>query len=68
MNQLEFVAITRKLLEAWRKLRLQAAIGFGFASRCYKNWCENFKPTTMQNNHNRVITFNSHLKTPFKSL
>ena len=38
-------------------------IGFGFASRWLKNWREIFKLITKRSHPNRVITFDSHLKT-----
>ena len=63
MNQSEFLAITCNLLNAREKSRVQGAIGFGFASHWLKNWREVFKPVTKRSNRNRVITFDSHLKT-----
>ena len=48
------------------KSRVQSAIGFGFASNWVKNWRETFKPITKRSNRNRVITFDSHLKTALK--
>ena len=41
----------------------QGAFGFGFDSHWLKNWRNIFKPITKRSNHNRVITFDSHLKT-----
>ena len=61
MSQLESLAITRNLLKARKKTRVQGVIGFGFASHRLKNWCEIFKPTTMRSNRNGEITFDSHL-------
>ena len=63
MNQSEFLAITCNLLNAREESRVQGAIGFGFASHWLKNWREVFKPITKRSNRNRVITFDSHLKT-----
>ena len=62
MNQSEFQAVTPNLLKAREKSRLQGAIGFGFASHWYKNWCEIFKPITKRSNTHHLITFDSHLK------
>ena len=39
---------------------MQGAIGFGFASHWLKNLCEIFNQSF---NRNRVVTFDSHLKT-----
>ena len=36
MNQPEFLAVTRNLLKAREKSRVQAVIGFGFASHRLK--------------------------------
>ena len=63
MNQYKLVAIPRNLLEAREKSRLKLAIGFGFPSRWLINWREIFKPIIRCSNFNRVITFNSRLKT-----
>ena len=41
----------------------QGAFGFGFDSHWLKNWRDIFKPITKRSNHDRVITFDSHLKT-----
>ena len=60
-NQSEFLAITRNLLKAREKSRLQGAIGFGF--QWLKNWLEIFKPVTKCSNCNPGITFESYLKT-----
>ena len=38
-------------------------IGFGFASHWLKNWRASFKPITKLSSRNRVIIFDSHLKT-----
>ena len=65
MSQLQSLAITRNLLKAWKKTRVQGVIsfgfGFGFVSHWLKNWREIFKPTTMRSNRNGEITFDSHL-------
>ena len=59
MNQSELLAITCNLLKSREKSRVQSAIGF--TSHWLKNWCKIFKPITKR--RNRVITFDSHLKT-----
>ena len=59
MNQSEFVAIIVSLPEARERQRGRGAIGFGFHS--LKDWRE--QPIAKRSNCNRVITFNSHLKT-----
>jgi len=41
----------------------QGAFGFGFDPHWLKNWRDIFKPITKRSNHDRVITFDSHLKT-----
>ena len=52
------------MLKARKKSRMQVdAIGFGFPSHWLINWREIFKPITKRSNCNRVITFDSHLKT-----
>ena len=61
MNQSQFLAVTCNSLKAREKSRVHGAIGFAFHS--LKNWRESFKPITMRSNCNRVITFDSHLKT-----
>ena len=44
MNQSEFLAIAYHLLKAREKLRVQGAIGFGFApAHLLKNWRITFK-------------------------
>jgi len=63
MNQSQFLAITCNSLEVWERSLVQRAIGFGFASHWLKNWRESFKQITKLSNRNRVITFDSHLKT-----
>ena len=63
MNQSEYLATTCNLLKAREESRVHGAIGFGFASNWLKNWHETFKPITKRSNRNRVITFDSHLKT-----
>ena len=64
MNQSEFLAISRGLLKAREKPCAQASIGFGFASHWPKTWRETFKAIPKRSNCNRVITFDSHSKTP----
>ena len=61
MNQLEFQAITCRVLKARENSRVQGAICF--ASHWLKNWREALKPITERSNRNRVITYASHLKT-----
>ena len=61
MSQSEFVIITCNLLKAREKLRPLSA--FGFASHWLKNWREIFKPITKRSSRNRIIPFESHLKT-----
>ena len=68
MNQSEYLAITCDLLKAREKSRVQGVIDFGFASNWLKNLHKTFKPITKCSNHNRVITFDSHLKTAPKLL
>ena len=63
MNQSKFVAIPCNLLKAREKSRLQVAIGFGFSFHLLTNRRKTFKPVTKRCNWNRVITFDSHLKT-----
>ena len=62
MNQSQFIAITCNSLKAREKSRVDGVIGFCFASRSLKNWRESYEPVIKHNNHNHVITFNSHLK------
>ena len=66
MNQSEYLAIACNLLKAREKSRVQGAIGFGFASNWLKDLRETFKPITKFSKHNRVITFDIHLKTALK--
>ena len=63
MKQLQFLAISCNSLEAREKSCVRGAIGFGFDSHWLKNWRDSFKPITKCSNRNRVITFDSHLKT-----
>ena len=63
MNQSQFLAITCNSLKPREKSCVHGAIGFGFASRWLKNWCESFEPITKRSNRNHVIIFDSHLKT-----
>ena len=64
MNLSKFVAIPCNLFKAREKLRVQVAIGFP------SYWLINrgviFKTTTKHSKCNRVITFDSHLKTALK--
>ena len=57
MNQLEFQAITCKVLKAREKSRVQGAICFA------SHWLKNLKPIIERSNRNRVATYDSHLKT-----
>ena len=66
MNQSEYLAITCNLLKAREKSHVQGAIGFGFAFNWLKKLRETFKPITKLSNHNRVITFDIHLKAALK--
>ena len=61
MSQSEFLAITCNLPTAQEKSRVQGEIGFAF--HWLKNWREIFKPISKRSKGNRVITFDSHLKT-----
>ena len=63
MNQSQFLAITCNSLEAREKSLVHNASGFGFDSHWLKNWRESFKPITKCSNRNKVISFDSHLKT-----
>ena len=63
MNQSQFLAITCNSLGARENSCVHGAIDFGFDSHWLKNWRESFKPITKGSNRNRVITFDSHLKT-----
>ena len=63
MNQSQYLAITCNSLKALEKSHVHGAIGFSFASHWLENWRDSFKPITKRSNHNRVITFDSHLKT-----
>jgi len=45
------------------KSRVRGAVGFGFTSHWMKNWRESCKPIIKCDNHDHVITFDSHLKT-----
>ena len=62
-NRSQFLEIICNSLKALEKSCIHGAIGFGFASRWLKDWCESFKPITKRSNRNYVITFDSHLKT-----
>ena len=61
MNQSQFLGITSNSIKAREKSRVHGAIDF--SSNWLKNWRESFKPITKRSNRNRVITFDSHLKT-----
>ena len=63
MNQSQFLALICNSLKAREKSRVHGAIGFGFTSHWLKNRRESFWPITKSGNRNRVITFDSHLKT-----
>ena len=63
MNQSKFVEIPCNLLKAREKSRVKVAIGFDFPFQWLINWREILKPITKRINCNRVITFDSHLKT-----
>ena len=63
INQSEFLANhTCNSLKARENWDVQGAIGFGFAPHLLKNWRETFKSITKRSNRNRVIIFDSHLK------
>ena len=51
------------LLKAREKSRVQVAIAFGFPSHWLINWRETLKPITERSNYNRVIIFDTQLKT-----
>ena len=55
-------AIAYDLLKAREESRVQGAIGLAFP-HWLKHWHETFTPITKRSNRNRVITFDSHLKT-----
>ena len=63
MNQSEFQAITCNLLKAREKSRVHGAVCFGFASHWLENWRQIFRPINKRSNRNRLIAFDSHLKT-----
>ena len=63
INQSQLLAIICNSLKGREKSRVRGAIGFGLISHWLKNWRESFKPITMRSNRNRVITFDSPLKT-----
>ena len=63
MNHSQFLAVICYSLKAREKSRARGAIGFGFASHWLKNWRDSFNPIIKRSNRNRVITFDSHLKT-----
>lgn len=63
-NQSEFQAMTRNLFKAQEKSRAQGAIGFGFCFSLIEKQAGVFlKAISKSGNHNRVISFDSHLKT-----
>jgi len=56
-------------LEKHTSYKLQVAIGFCFSSQWLKNWHEIFKPIFKRiNGYDRVIIFDSHLKTGEQSV
>ena len=63
MNQPKFLQITCNWFKAWEKWRVRGAIGIGFTPHWLKSLREIFKPIAQRSNGNRVITFESHLKT-----
>ena len=64
---IKFVAISSNLLKARKKIsHLRVAIGFGFPSRSVLKWREIVMPITKRSNRNRLMTFDSHLKTALK--
>ena len=63
MSQSEFQAITCNLPKEREKWHVQGVIGFSFASHWLKNWCEIFKLIAKRRNLNRVVIFDSRLKT-----
>ena len=62
MNQSEFLEIACNAQSAGKIARIRCDC-ICFACHWLKNTCETFKPVTKRSNRNRVITFNSHLKT-----
>lgn len=62
-QQSEFQQLHVTCSKGRKKSRVQGALGFGFASHCWKNRDDIFKPITKCSNQNHVITFNGHLKT-----
>ena len=63
MSQSQFLAIICNSLKAREKSHEHGAIGFGLASHWLKNCHESFKSITKRSYRNRVITFDTHLKT-----
>ena len=59
----EPIRIPSNHLEVQEESRVHGAVGFGFASHWWKNWCNSFKPITKRSNRNHIVTFESHLKT-----
>ena len=57
------LVFTCDLLKAREKSRARDAPGFGFACHSLKNWDKMYQPITERRICNRVISFNSDLKT-----
>ena len=55
--------VPKYFLKAREKSRARDAPGFGFACHSLKNWDKMYQPITERRICNRVISFNSHLKT-----
>ena len=62
MNQSEFLVISCNLLKVREKPRIKVRLVLVRLHRLKKN-CRVFKPATKRSNGNRVITFDSDLKT-----
>ena len=58
-EQSEFLAISRNLLKAREKSRVQGVINFGLASHWLKNWREILTPITQRSTSTSVIAFDS---------
>ena len=63
MNQSECLKISRNLFEAREKSRVRGVIGFSLASHWLKKWREIPTPITKRSTRNRVIAFDSRVKT-----
>ena len=59
--------MTRTFLKAQEISLLQHTSDFGFAAHWLKIWRQIFKPITKFINRNRVMTFDSHLKSSLTS-